>query len=211
MTGRAGFALVVAAAMSLGGCARMLAVAVPSHDQTLDLPEIPSGRYQIYKAHAAIHFKVDHMGYSIFVARFDDFDAAFDFDNQAPEASRLEVTIRAASVNSGDAEMDELMRGHEFFNAGKYPEIRFVSETLEIIDPEHGTLRGRLSFHGVTRPQALDVRFRGGARNFLTEKYTLGFSATGRLIRSDFNMGGYVPLVGDEVTIEIEAEFELEE
>ena len=54
----------------------------------------------------------------------------------------------------------------------------------------------------------LDVTFNGGADSLLTGRYTLGFAATGTLLRSTFGLGAYAPAVGDEVTLEIHAEFQ---
>ena len=150
------------------------------------------------------------MGYSIYVARFNDIDAQFDFDNTRPERSTLIISIRADSIDSGNKKMDELIAGRDFLNARRYPDILFRADGLTIIDERSGIINGTLTFHGVTRSQPLQLTFRGGARNFLTGKYTLGFSASASLRRSDYNMGAYIPLVSDEVQIQIEAEFQLQ-
>ncbi len=150
------------------------------------------------------------MGYSTYIARFNDIDAQFDFDNTRPELSTLIILIRADSIDSNNKKMDKLLTGHEFLNTKRYPDIVFRANGVTILDERTGIIDGTLTFHGVTRRQPLQLTFRGGARNFLTGKYTLGFSASASLRRSDYNMGAYVPLVGDEVTIEIEAEFQLQ-
>ena len=66
---------------------------------------------------------------------------------------------------------------------------------------------GDLTFLGVTKEVVLDVTFNGGAMNMLTAKYTIGFEATSRFSRSDFGLDQYVGLVGDDITIEVHAEF----
>jgi polyisoprenoid-binding protein YceI len=70
-----------------------------------------------------------------------------------------------------------------------------------------GTVAGELTLRGVTRPITLDVIFNGGADNLLTGRYTLGFAATGTIRRSEFGITNLVPAIGDEVTLEIHAEF----
>ena len=200
----------LAAALIVGGCATILPLVVPSHNQTVDTSAIPSGHYVLDPAHGSVHFRVDHMGYSTYIARFNDIDAQFDFDNTRPELSTLIILIRADSIDSNNKKMDKLLTGHEFLNTKRYPDIVFRANGVTILDERTGIIDGTLTFHGVTRPQPLQLTFRGGARNFLTGKYTLGFSASASLRRSDYNMGAYVPLVGDEVTIEIEAEFQLQ-
>ena len=210
MSGRIAPLFALAGILIVGGCTTILPLVVPSHNQTVDTSAIRSGHYVLDPAHGSVHFRVDHMGYSTYIARFNDIDAQFDFDKTRPERSTLIVSIRADSIDSNNKKMDELLAGHEFLDAKRYPDIVFRADGVTILDERSGTIEGTLTFHGVTRPQSLQLTFRGGARNFLTGKYTLGFSASTSLRRSDFNMGAYVPLVGDKVTIEIEAEFQLQ-
>ena len=200
----------LAGVLMVGGCTTILPLVVPSHNQTVDTSAIRSGHYVLDPAHGSVHFRVDHMGYSIYVARFNDIDAQFDFDNTRPELSTLIISIRADSIDSGNKKMDELIAGRDFLNARRYPDILFRADGLTIIDERSGIINGTLTFHGVTRSQPLQLTFRGGARNFLTGKYTLGFSVSASLRRSDYNMGAYIPLVSDEVQIQIEAEFQLQ-
>ncbi len=210
MLGKIGRLFALAAALIVGGCTTILPLVVPSHNQTVDTSAILSGHYVLDPAHGSVHFQLDHMGYSIYVARFNDIDAQFDFDNTRPELSTLIISIRADSVDSGNKKMDELIAGRDFLNARRYPDILFRADGVTIVDERTGIINGMLTFHGVTRPQTLQLTFRGGARNFLTGKYTLGFSASASLRRSDHNMRAYIPLVGDEVRIQIEAEFQLQ-
>lgn len=203
-----GTATVLAAILAVGGCSVLLAKIVPSHNQTVDTSALPSGRYVMDPAHGSLHFKVDHMGYSIYVARFNDIEATFQFDNAKPEESALSVVIAADSVDTGNARMDDLLKGTDFLHAKRFPRISIEADGIAILDEKSGIIDSTLTFHGVTKQVPLYVTFNGGARNLLTGKYTLGFSATATLQRSDFNMKAYIPLVGDEVTIEIEAEFQ---
>ncbi len=189
------------------GCTVLLAKIVPSHNQTFDASDIPSGRYILDHPHASIHFRTDHMGFSSFVGRFNSFDAALEFDKQRPEESKLGAIITTASIDSNSEELDEILRGREFFQVEKFPEITFTSDGIEITGEKSGILTGELTLLGVTNELRLDVTFNGGAYNMLNSRYTLGFSATGTLKRSDFGMSAYIPLIGDEVRFEIEAEF----
>ncbi|MEE8371748.1 MAG: YceI family protein [Sphingomonadales bacterium] len=210
MLGKIGPLFALAGVLTVGGCTTILPMVVPSHNQTVDTSAIRSGHYVLDPAHGSVHFRVDHMGYSTYVARFNDIDAQFDFDNTRPELSTLIISIRADSVDSGNKKMDELIAGRDFLNARRYPDILFRADGVTILDERTGIINGTLTFHGVTRPLSLQLTFRGGARNFLTGKYTLGFSATASLRRSDYNMGAYIPLVSDEVKIQVEAEFQLQ-
>jgi polyisoprenoid-binding protein YceI len=203
--------LAIAAVLAVGGCSVLLAKIVPSHNQTVDTSAIPSGRYMLDPTHASLHFKVSHMGYSTYVARFNDIEATFLFDSAAPEKSALDVTIAANSVDTGYGRMDEVLNSAKFMHSQRFPEILFAASGITLIDDKNGVIDGALTFHGVTRQVPLYVTFNGGAKNQLNGKYTLGFSATATFQRSNFNMNAYIPLVGDEVTIEIEAEFRKKE
>jgi len=69
---------------------------------------------------------------------------------------------------------------------------------------------GDLTFHGVTHPETLHVKFNAGGIHPFTKKYTIGFNAEGHLKRSDFGQTTYVPLIGDDVGLIISAEFQKE-
>ncbi len=66
---------------------------------------------------------------------------------------------------------------------------------------------GELTFHGVTRPETLQVTFNAAGMNGLTNQYTAGFNASGVIKRSDFNQTTYIPLIGDDVSLTISAAF----
>ena len=189
------------------GCATLLAKIVPSHNQTFDSSDIPSGRYVLDHPHAALIFRVDHMGFSDAILRFNQFDAAIEFNNEAPENSKLGVIIMAGSIDANSEELDKILRGREFLKVEDFPEITFTAEGIEIVSETTGVLTGNLTLLNETRPIDLDVVFNGGAHNMLNSRYTLGFSVTGSFKRSDFGMNAYIPLVGDDIRFEIEAEF----
>ncbi|MGY9013571.1 MAG: YceI family protein, partial [Rhodobacterales bacterium] len=73
--------------------------------------------------------------------------------------------------------------------------------------PTTAELTGKLTMAGNTHLVTLDVTFNGGGKNPITQVDTLGFSATGQFKRSDFGLGAWIPAVGDDVTLDIEAEF----
>ena len=77
-----------------------------------------------------------------------------------------------------------------------------------MIDQNSARFTGDLSLHGITAPIELTVTFNGGANNMLTGFYTLGFSATGALSRSAFGIDYLVPAIGDQVALEVFAEFQ---
>lgn len=65
-------------------------------------------------AHAFIQFKIKHLGYSWLLGRFNDFDGTFSYDKEQPEASKINIVIQTASIDSNHAERDKHLRGDDF-------------------------------------------------------------------------------------------------
>jgi polyisoprenoid-binding protein YceI len=189
--------------LALGGCGYLL----PHHHQTTVLSALPEGAYRLDPEHATILFKIDHLGFSRLVGRFDRFDATLDFDPQQPEAASLVAVIDVASVDLDLPAFEQDLRGPSWLDIGRYPEARFESRTIAITGDDAGKITGDLTLHGVTAPITLNVTFNGGGSNLLTGAYTLGFEAHGTVLRSTFGLGAYAPAIGDEVLLEIHAEF----
>lgn len=188
------------------------AVAAPQ----LELPklttraaEIPAGTYDIDPAHTHVLFRISHFGISEYVGRFDKVSGTLQADPAHPENSKLEVVVQAASVDTTSPDLNEHLRGKDFFNAQQFPEIRFVSTEVRPTGDNTGTVTGQLTMLGVTKPVTLQATFRGGGMNPLSKKFTIGFSARGEIKRSDFGMKAYLPVVGDQVALELEAEMRL--
>jgi polyisoprenoid-binding protein YceI len=188
--------------LALGGCGYLLpqAASVPP-------AELPQGDYRLDPQHATILFKVDHLGFSRLIGRFDRFDATLDFDPQEPQAAKLVVVIDPASIDLNLPAFEQDLRGPDWLDVARYPEARFESRTIAITGVDTGKVTGDLTLHGVTAPVILDVTFNGGGTDLLTGAYRLGFAAQGTVLRSTFGLGTYAPAIGDEVLLEIHAEF----
>lgn len=176
--------------------------------------QMPAGIYDVDKTHASVVWKVNHLGLSDYVARFTSVDATLDFNPTSPEKSTISVRIDPTSLKTDypypeEENFDEVLsKGEGWFNSVKFPQIAFESRSIEKTSDNEGIMTGDLTFLGVTKPVRLNVVFNGA---FLKKPFTgvpaLGFSATGTIKRSDFGMDTYVPNIGDDVKIEIEAEF----
>jgi polyisoprenoid-binding protein YceI len=167
----------------------------------------PAGHYALDKAHASLTARVSHMGLSTYTMRFDDLDAQYDYDPAHPEASKVQVTVNAASLDVGKPSLDRDF-ARSFLDAANYPTITFTSTAIHR-DGVQGTMTGDLTLRGVTRPVTLDVTFNGGGPGFLgLGGYRMGFSATGDIKRSDFGSKQWLGVVGDNVHLVIEVEFE---
>lgn len=138
-------------------------------------------------AHASINFKIDHLGFSYVVGRFNDFEGSFTWDADNPEASEVEVTINAASIDSNHAERDRHVRSDDFLDVRRYSEARFVSSSYEDLGEGRGKLTGDLTLMGETRSIEIDVEKVGEGQD-PWDGYRAGFTGTTELHLPDFGI-----------------------
>lgn len=160
--------------------------------------------YDIDHGHTRIFFRVNHGGFSDLIGEFKEYEGYFTFDEMSPEASKADVTLKVGSIQTSSPELDKKLMGEEFFDEEKYPTITFKSTKVTKSSPNTGTLEGILTMHGVSKPLAFEVTLNKSGDFMGT--YKAGFSAVATVKRSDFGLDKYVPLVSDEVMIDIEAE-----
>jgi polyisoprenoid-binding protein YceI len=172
-----------------------------------DLKTVTAGDYKLDPSHTSISFNVNHLGFSSFASRFDKVDGTLTFDPAKVEASKLAVTIDAASVNTNSAKLDDELRKADNFNVAKFPTMTFTATKIERTSETTGKVTGDFTMLGVTKPVTLDVTFFGAGEHPFYKKPVVGFTATGMLLRSEFGMKTWLPMVGDEVTFRISAEF----
>lgn len=163
-------------------------------------------KFTFDKAHTQIFFSVSHLGFSYSTGKFTDFDGSFTFDEEKPESSKVDVTIDTNSLTMDDEAWEKHLKNEDFFNVEKFPAMTFKSSQIEKTGDKTGRLTGDLTLLGVTKPVTLDVIFNKGGIHPYSKKYVAGFSATGKLNRSEFGMEYGLPGIGDEVNITIEVE-----
>jgi len=180
---------------------------------------VPAGSYTLDKAHASLIFKVSHIGFSNYTARFKRFDAQLQFDPADLSASKLTATVDVKSLETDypdplKLDFNAQLLGKEWFDAEQYPTIEYRSTRVEQTGPKSMRIHGDLTMHGVTKPVTLEATYNGGYASHPYEPNArVGFSAHGTLKRSDFGISYGIPApgttmgVGDEVTIIIETEF----
>ncbi|QIR15180.1 YceI family protein [Shewanella aestuarii] len=138
-------------------------------------------------AHASINFKVNHLGYSFVVGRFNDFSGDFSFDANKLADAKVNVTINTNSVDSNHAERDKHLRSPDFLNTGKYPQASFTSTSVEDKGDGKFVLNGDFTFNGVTKPLAIDAVVIGEG-NDPWGSYRAGFTGSTRFKMKDFGV-----------------------
>lgn len=171
---------------------------------TLPLASIQAADYVIDTkgAHAAINFKIPHLGYSWLTGRFNKFSGEFSYDPEAPEKSSISLTVDTASIDSNHAERDKHLRDEDFLYTGKFSEAKFVSTSYRENSDGSGQLKGNLSLRGVTRPISIAVQ-KVGAGHDPWGGYRQGFSGTTKLVLKDFGIDFNLGKASREVQLEL--------
>jgi polyisoprenoid-binding protein YceI len=182
-------------------------VAVVAMMLGLVVPAFAAETYQLEKTHVDLLFSINHAGFTEKHGSFRELEATLRYDEQHPENSQIDVTVKTASVDTGFPARDTDLKSAKFFDVAKYPEMHFVSTKVTREANQGLRIDGELTLHGVTKPLTLHAKLNKAAPNPFDKKPTLGFSASGSLQRSEFGMSTYLPMIGDAVTLTIDAEF----
>lgn len=156
-------------------------------------------------AHASIHFKVQHLGYSWLKGQFKTFSGDFSYDPAKPEASKVAVNIDVASLDSNHAERDKHLRGSDFLDVEKYPTASFVSTSFIPGADGSAVLKGDLTLHGVTKPVELAVQKMGEGSD-PWGGYRAGFTGTTSFKMKDFGIDYNLGPASEVVFMELEVE-----
>jgi polyisoprenoid-binding protein YceI len=181
--------------------------------------DVPAGAYTMDLMHTSLLFRVDHLGFSNYTARFKKATAQLQFDPNNLAASNVTVVVDVKSLETdfpdpAKVDFNAELTGEGWLNAAKYPEITFRSTSVEPTGARTMRINGELTMRGVTKPMVLEARFNGGYRGHpMDPNARIGFSATGVLKRSDFGITYGIPAPGtkmgvsDEVNVIVETEF----
>ncbi len=170
----------------------------------LSLP-VAADSYTIDSKHTFPSFEIDHLGFSIQRGRFNQTGGKVLLDFASGSGS-IQVAIKTASISTGLEKLEEHLRGKDFLDAERFPEITFTSDKLSFNKEQLVAVDGNLTLHGITKPVHLTVdRFHCGM-NIITMKYTCGTNASTTIKRSDFGVDKYAPALADTVNILLQVE-----
>jgi polyisoprenoid-binding protein YceI len=163
--------------------------------------------YTIGTKISRVSFNLEHQGFIQLFGTLRVTQGTLTFDSDDWSKSRIDVTLPISSLDMGDAPWNAQIRGdEEWANLFKLPTISFRSTQLKRLDATHGTLKGDLTLAGVTRPVTLKLRVNKIGKNDVSDKPSVGFSATTTIRRSDFGVNAYPDLVGNDIAVQIQIE-----
>ena len=195
------FPIAVSAALLVSAAAQAQTV---SHEPAAT----EAGAYSVEPYHTRVLFSVSHLGFTTWYGEFSNVSGSLNLDPKAPAKSTLEIHIPVASLSTSNATVDGELKGDKWFDAAQFPEIIFKADKVVSTGKDSAKVTGSLTFHGVTKPVTLAVKFNGAGINVLDKKYTAGFEVSGKIKRSDFGVKTYLPLIGDDVDLIVSAGFE---
>lgn len=161
--------------------------------------------YKFDPNHTYVLWHVSHFGFSSPSGKWLA-DGTLLLDETNPQNSKLDVKIHTATLSTGIPKFDQHLISKDFLDAQQFPDATFVSNKIEVMGNNQAKVNGILTLHGVSKPLTLDVKLNKIGMSAVTNKKTAGFTATTHFKRSDFGIKGYLPGVGDEVNVNIEAE-----
>jgi len=169
--------------------------------------DVQPGTYSVEPLHTRVLFALSHMGFTTWYGEFTHVSGSLSLNPKALGTGTLDIIIPADTISTSNTKVDGELNSPTWLDTTKYPTIEFKSTKIVRTGHDTAKVTGDLTFHGVTRPETLNVTFNAAGVNFLSKQYTVGFNATGAIERSDFGESTYVPVIGDDVSLIISAAF----
>lgn len=168
--------------------------------------------YQLDNDHSSIQFKVSHLAVSSVTGRFNKIKGSAIIQGDDLATRKVEVTIDAASVDTGHQKRDEHIRAADFLEVAKYPTITFVSRKFVKGDSGKMKVIGALTLHGVTREITVDLEAMTPEIKDPWGNFRRGTTGTAKIDRRDFGITwskvmDYGLVVGNEISIDVEIEW----
>lgn len=156
----------------------------------------------------SVTWSVSHYGFSFVTGKFTHINGQLSLNPNWPPASKIKAVIDLSKHSTGIENLDSKLNTADFFNIRNFSEAVFSSTKIKVVDKDKGKykLEGTLEFNGFTKPVTLDVTMNKAGIQPQTSQKTVGFTATGTLLRTEFGMPFGLPDIGNEVKIEIQAE-----
>jgi len=166
---------------------------------------IPAGTWTVDPVHSRVGFAVKHMGIATVRGEFTEFEGTLEVGEDLASANAY-GTVKVASLDTSDRERDQHLRSPDFFDAARYPGLRFESTGIEKLDDNELRITGRLTIHGITNEIVLHAEVQGTDID-PWGNVRLGLEVTGQLSRADYGIrfnealaSGNL-LVGDKVDL----------
>lgn len=166
-------------------------------------PAAARSRYVFGQDVGRLEFVARHLGVLSSTGRFDDFSAELLIDPDRPLTSRVEVTVRTASVALAYPGAVDLLRSPAFFDVEQFPEATFQGAATGEGSLARFTLAGELTIRGITRPHRMEARLVDRRHDPALGREAVEFSASGEMRRSEFGMTAEQAAISDTIRLQV--------
>ncbi|MBO9575252.1 MAG: YceI family protein [Sphingobium sp.] len=173
-----------------------------------DPATVAAGTYSIDPNHSQVLFTYQHMGLTFNMGLLSGATGSLTIDPKSPNGAKLSVSVPINTLKSTIAKLDEEFQSKMFFDAAQFPTATFESTSVAV-SGKTAKIAGNLTIHGVTKPATIDATFLAGGANPMSKKPTMAFNGTTTIKRSDFGLGLGVPMVADQVKLNITVQFDM--
>jgi polyisoprenoid-binding protein YceI len=200
-------------ALPLFAAVPLIAQSAPQTPGAADVTRVTAGTYNTDPGHTLIGWRVSHFGFNDYFGIFGDATGTLVLDPAKPNASTVDITIPIGKVTTASAGLTgHLLRagkegGKADFFGPAPADAKFVSTSV-VAKGTTAKITGNLTLNGITKPVVLDTIFSGAGNNPFNKKPTVGFHATSVIKRSEFGISYAVPMISDDVTLDITVAFE---
>ena len=200
-------------ALPLFAAVPLIAQSAPQTPGVVDVTRVTAGTYSTDPGHTLIGWRVSHFGFNDYFGIFGDATGTLVLDPAKPNASTVDITIPIGKVTTASAGLTgHLLRagkegGKADFFGPAPADAKFVSTSV-VAKGTTAKITGNLTLNGITKPVVLDTTFSGAGNNPFNKKPTVGFHATSVIKRSEFGISYAVPMISDDVTLDISVAFE---
>jgi polyisoprenoid-binding protein YceI len=143
--------------------------------------------WKVDPTHSSINFNIKHMGISFVQGRFDKFRGEVDAPGANLDNAKFDFTVYPETINTGVEARDKHLKSADFFEAEKFPEMKFQGATLSQGKDKNYTLKGKLTIKDITKEISIPVTFGGITKN-QQGKEVAGLQAKFTVNRLDYNI-----------------------
>jgi polyisoprenoid-binding protein YceI len=169
------------------------------------VPAIAADTYTLDSSHAFPRWQISHFGFSTHHGQFNKTSGKLTLDPKAGKGS-VEVVVDAASIATGDPELEKHLRSVDFFNVEKFPTLTFKSKSMKFENGKPVSAAGDFTMLGVTKPMTFRIAQVKCGMHPVSKKESCGAEVSGTLKRSVFGMTYGAPALGDTIKLTIQVE-----
>jgi len=170
------------------------------------MPAQAADTFTVDPVHSSVVFRIKHLNLVHISGRFGQYSGSFAFDDKNPADCKLEMEVKIDSIDTANADRDKHLKADDYFDAAKFPTMRFKATRMKASDATHYEVTGDLTIHGVTKAVTVKLERLGTIKDPRTGKPRTGWETSFTIQRSDFGMKTALPAIGDQVRISLAIE-----